>query len=135
MSPNISTNRSWDPKPASGSIKMGLHGRKVCPVMAARPSPTRGKFITGPIDVPWVCSASRLGVKALLVGLALWHLKGLRKADTFVVSNLMVRDWSIEPDAKRRGLRALEMAGLIRVQRRGKRSPLVTIVLGPSGIR
>ena len=69
---------------------------------------------------------------------SVWHSgisKGLRKADTFIVSNLMVRDWSIEPDAKRRGLRALEMAGLIRVQRRGKRSPLVTIVLGPSGIR
>ena len=79
--------------------------------------------------------ASRLGVKALLVGLALWHLKGLRKADTFIVSNLMVQDWGIEPDAKRRGLRSLEMAGLIEVQRRGKRSPLVTIVLGPSGIR
>ena len=73
--------------------------------------------------------ASQLGVKALLVGLALWHLRGLRKADTFIVSNLMVQDWGIQPDAKRRALRKLEKAGLIRIERRGKRSPQVTLVV------
>ena len=76
--------------------------------------------------------ASRLGVKALLVGLALWHLSGLRRADTFIVSNLMLQDWGIQPDAKSRALRKLEEAGLIRVERRGKRSPLVTLVVGKS---
>jgi hypothetical protein len=91
-------------------------------------SPIKGKFIAGPIDVDWVCRASRIGVKALLVGLALWHLKGLRKADTFIVSNLMLRDWGILPDAKWRALRKLEVAGLIRIERRGKRSPQVTLV-------
>ena len=65
-------------------------------------------------------------MKALLVGLALWHIRGLRKADTFIVSNLMLQDWGIQPDAKRRALRALEKAGLIKVERRGKRSPQVT---------
>jgi DNA-binding transcriptional ArsR family regulator len=98
------------------------HGRRV--------SPIRGKFIAGPIDVSWVVQASRLGVKALLVGLALWHLKKLRQADTFIVSNLMVQDWGVQPDAKRRALRALEKAGLIRIERQGKRSPRVTLVVG-----
>jgi hypothetical protein len=65
----------------------------------------------------------------MLVGLALWHIKGLRRADTFVVSNLMVREWGIQADAKRRALRKLEKAGLIKVERRGKRSPLVTLVV------
>jgi len=78
-------------------------------------------------------------VKALLVGLALWHLRGLRKADTFVVSNLMVLDWGIQPDAKSRALRALEKAGLIKIERRGKRSPQVTLVVrdivgGPNAV-
>jgi hypothetical protein len=68
-------------------------------------------------------------VKALLVGLALWHIKGLRKADTFIVSNLLLQDWGVLPDAKNRALRKLEKAGLIRVERRDKRSPLVTIVI------
>jgi len=61
--------------------------------------------------------------------MALWHIKGLRKADTFIVSNLMLRDWGIHPDAKCRALRKLEKAGLIRAERRGKRSPLVTLVI------
>jgi DNA-binding transcriptional ArsR family regulator len=64
-----------------------------------------------------------------LVGLALWHIKGLRKADSFIVSNLMLREWGIEPDAKTRALRKLEEAGLIRIERRGKRSPQVTLVV------
>jgi DNA-binding transcriptional ArsR family regulator len=128
MSPNTNTNISWDPsclrldqdgvRRLQGGIR---RGRRV--------SPIRGKFIAGPIDVSWVVQASRLGVKALLVGLILWHLKRLRQADTFMVSNLMVQEWGVQPDAKTRALRKLEKAGLIRIERRGKRSPQVTIVV------
>jgi hypothetical protein len=73
--------------------------------------------------------ARRLGVTALLVGLALWHIKGLRRTDTFIVSNVMLQEWDIEPDAKRRALRALERAGLVKIERRSKRSPQVTLVV------
>jgi len=90
----------------------------------------RGEFIKGPIDIAWVCQAAQLGRTALLVGLGLWHLKGLRRADTFIVSNLMVAGkWGVQPDAKSRALRKLEKAGLVRIERRGKRSPLVSLVL------
>jgi hypothetical protein len=74
----------------------------------------------------WLLQARRLGVTALLVGLALWHIKGLRKTDTFIVSNLMLQEWDIQPDAKRRALRALER---LKIERRGKRSPQVTLVV------
>ena len=94
-----------------------------------RGSPVQGKFIAGPVDVLWVVQASRLGVKTLLLGMALWHIKGLRKTDTFIVSNLMLQEWGIRPDAKRRALRALERAGLVKIERRGKRSPQVTLVV------
>jgi DNA-binding transcriptional ArsR family regulator len=97
------------------------HGRRVLPV--------KGKFIAGPVPVFWMCQAGRLGVKALLVGLALWHIKGLRTSNTFIVSNLMLRDWGIQPDAKGRALRKLERAGLITVERQGKRSPQVTLTV------
>jgi hypothetical protein len=128
MSPNTNTDASWDPgclRLAPGASR-GLQGggRR-----GRRLSPIRGKFVAGPVDVSWVVRASQLGVKALLVGLVLWHIKGLRKADTFNVSNLMVRDWGIRPDAKRRALRALENARLIKIERRGKRSPQVTLVV------
>jgi hypothetical protein len=39
----------------------------------------------------------------------------------------MLADWGVQPDAKRRALLKLERAGLITVQRAGKRSPQVTI--------
>ena len=95
-----------------------------------RVSPIIGRFIAGPVDVAWVLQASQLGVTALLVGLALWHLKGLRRADSFIVSNLMMQEWGIRPDAKSRALRKLEKAGLVIVGRQGKRSPRVTLVVG-----
>ena len=107
MSPNTNSNISWDPSrlrlDQDGVRRLQGGTRR-----GRRVSPIRGKFIAGPIDVSWVVQASRLGVKALLVGLALWHLKGLRKADTFIVSNLMLQDWGIQPDAKSRALRKLE---------------------------
>ena len=74
-----------------------------------------------------MCQAKRLGVTALLVGLALWHIKGLRKSNTFIVSNLMLKSWGIQPDAKGRALHKLQRAGLITVERQGKRSPQVTL--------
>jgi DNA-binding transcriptional ArsR family regulator len=83
----------------------------------------------GPIDVPWVRQAAQLGVTALLVGLALWYLKGLRRADAFIVSNLMIAEWGVRPDAKRRALRKLEQAGLVSIERREKRSPLVSLII------
>ena len=129
MSPNTNTNTKWDPSRLQLQHG-GLARSQGATRNGRRPSPIRGKFIAGPIDVKWVCQASRCGVKALLVGLALWHLKGLRKADTFIVSNVMLQDWGIRPDAKRRALRALEQARLIRIERRGKRSPQVTLVVG-----
>lgn len=132
MSPNTNTNTNtninWDPsrlrlkQSAVARLPVGTRPGR-------RPIPVRGKFIAGPVDVAWICEASRLGVKALLVGLAVWHIRGLKKSNTFIVSNLMVRDWGIEPDAKSRALRALEKAGLVTMARRGKRSPRVTLVV------
>ena len=126
MSPNNST---WDPN----SLRLNQDGVTWSQGSARRgrrASPIRGKFIAGPIDVSWVVQAKLLGATPLLVGLALWHLKKLRQADTFTVSNLMLQEWGVQPDAKSRALRALERAGLIRVEGRGKRSPLVAIVVG-----
>jgi hypothetical protein len=126
MSPN--TKSIWDPsclrldQTEMARLQGGTRrGRQ--------PLPIRDKFIAGPVDVSWVCQASRLGVKALLVGLALWHLKGMRRDNGFLVSNMMLREWGIQPDAKGRALRALEKAGLIAIERRGKRSPRVALIV------
>jgi DNA-binding transcriptional ArsR family regulator len=87
------------------------------------------KFIAGPVDVDWLSQARRLGGPALWVGLALWFLRGLKRSNSFAVSNLMMQEWDVLPDAKSRALRKLEKAGLITIERRGKRSPRVTLVM------
>jgi DNA-binding transcriptional ArsR family regulator len=132
MSPNTNmppnTKSIWDPsclrldQTEMACLKGGNRRSR-------QPLPIRDKFIAGPVDVSWVCQASRLGVKALLVGLALWHLKGLRRSYSFIVSNVMMQDWGVQPDAKSRALRKLEGAGLITIEQRGKRSPRVTLVV------
>jgi DNA-binding transcriptional ArsR family regulator len=127
MSPN--TKSSWDPsclrldQTRVARLKDGTpRGRRV--------SLLRSKFIKGPLDFVWFSKARQLGVTALWVGLGLWFLRGLRRSNNFPVSNLMLREWGIKPDAKTRALRKLEKAGLITVERRGKRSPRVTLVVG-----
>jgi hypothetical protein len=126
MSPLDDCASNWDPAQlrVQPDAAIPLRGVKR---KGRRASPILGKFIAGPIDVSWVCQAAQLGRTALLVGLALWHLRGLRRTDSFIVSNLMLKDWGVQPDAKRRSLLKLECAGLITVQRQGKRSPQVTL--------
>ena len=121
-------NSIWDPS----SLRLtqdGVRRLQGGTRRGRRASPITGKFIAGPIDVSWVVRARRLGATALLVGLAIWHLRKLRQADTFIVSNIMLQEWEIQADAKTRALRALERAGLIIVERRSKRSPRVTLIV------
>ena len=121
---NISREQGWDP----GEFR--LEDRETTPSQTSpRKSRMMDRFIAGPIDIGWLSHARKLGVTALWVGLALWYLRGLRKSDSFVVSNRMMEFWNVEPDAKRRALRKLQNAGLIAIQSRERRSPLVTIIV------
>jgi hypothetical protein len=61
---------SWDP------IQLRLDGAAIqksqsAPSRGRRTSPISGKFIAGPIEVAWVIQAAQLGLKALLLGMAL----------------------------------------------------------------
>jgi hypothetical protein len=125
---NHNSGGNWDPS----SFRIGLGdvaSKKVATRKGRRVSSVGGKFIAGPVDVNWMSRARKLGVTALWVGLSLWFLRGLKRSDSFVVSNLMMQEWDVLPDAKRRALRTLEKAGLITIELRGKRSPCVTLVV------
>jgi DNA-binding transcriptional ArsR family regulator len=125
---NHNNRGSWDP--SSFQIGPGhVASQKLTIRKGRRISPARGKFIAGPLDVTWLSQARKLGVTALWVGLGLWFLRGLRRSDSFIVSNLIMREWGVLPDAKSRALRKLEKAGLITIEPRGKRSPRVSLVV------
>ena len=126
----ITNNDPWDP--TSFRLDEALVGRIVsAPSVRKRRMVRRvsGLFLRGPVPMQWLGDASKLGVSALWVGCVLWHLAGLKRSDTFLVSNLHMHRWGVNRYAKSRALIALERAHLIAVKNRGKRSPKVTILV------
>lgn len=88
-------------------------------------------FLKGPVSWPWLQRAMALPGRAVHVGLHLWLMAGVlnSKVVTINLSRL-----SVDRSAASRGLVALEAAGLVAVQRRPGRKPLVTI-LPARGVR
>jgi hypothetical protein len=82
-----------------------------------------------PIKVSWINAAARLGLQPLRVGLALQYLRCMRKRATVLFSQITANAFEIDAKNKYRGTKALEKAGLIRIEKRRRgSSPLITIV-------
>ena len=82
-------------------------------------------FLRGPIPGPWVTQAMSLSLGAVRVGLAAWHVAACTKSLTVTLSGLTLERFSIvrvDP-----GLRELERAGLVTVDRHRGRRPEITI--------
>jgi hypothetical protein len=105
------------------------------PEAPARPHRQRGRVVpaerpkewTVRASWPWVLAASRLPGKALLVGLALWRVRG-RKRGSFGFSLARLQVEGVAINSARRGLVALEAAGLIAVERPPGQKLTVTIL-------
>jgi hypothetical protein len=90
-----------------------------------------GKFLRGPIPLAWLGRACRLrGGKVVATALAIWFLAGLRRRewDLKLTSDTLTHFGVTDRAAKYRALKALEEAGLIQVERRPNKNPLVTIL-------
>ena len=86
------------------------------------------KFLKGPIPLKWLTNASKLPGKAFQIGIVLWYLGGLTKTCEVKLTNVVLAEFGIKKDAKRRGLESLEVAGLVSVKRRKYKNPIVTIL-------
>lgn len=96
------------------------------------PRPKAGeKFLRGPIPLNWVSIAARLPGKSLHVGIAIWFTASLAKSATVPLSNIASLTFGLDRNAKYRALQWLEEAGLIAVERKLGRSPLVTLLEVP----
>jgi len=84
-------------------------------------------FLAGPIPGEWLSVASTLPGKSLHVALAIWHLAGLTRSDVVRMSHAALRRFGVGRDAARVGLRRLESASLVFVNRQPGRSPVVSI--------
>ena len=97
------------------------------------PRASRGeRFVRGPIPLDWLTVAAQLPGKSLHVGVALWFEAGLRKAAVVPLSNITGRLFGLDRNSKYRGLDWLAGAGIITVQRKLGRAPVVTINAAPS---
>ncbi|QDU21264.1 hypothetical protein [Urbifossiella limnaea] len=101
------------------------------PTTPPRPRPGV-KFLRGPIPMDWLTAAAALPGRALAVGLVVWFLAGCERRRTVAatLSRLAALGAGTRA-AARRGLAALEAAGLVAVERHPGRSPVVTILDAP----
>ena len=92
---------------------------------------TIGAFIRGPIPMDWLARASRIPrCNAVLVGLILFHLAGLRSGRTELVLCVeRCKQFGLGRKAVQRGLADLESNGLVRVDRGPGRCPRVDLLI------
>lgn len=90
---------------------------------------TEGRFIRGPLPLSWWREAGKLSKSANRVGLALFYLRGLSKSDRFKLTPARLRELGIDRDCRRRGLKDLERAGLMRVVESGQGKVAVVEIL------
>ena len=90
-------------------------------------------FLRGPIPMEWLSAASALCKSALSVGLALWFLRGvIGKQCPVKFTSAARRSMRLTREQSRRGIPALEAAGLLRVVKGGRgRCPVVEILTAP----
>jgi hypothetical protein len=85
------------------------------------------RFLKGPIPWRWLVIADRLSGRGLALGLCLWRIVGWRRSRTVEV-NLGHLDLEMARGTARKALRALEDAGLVRVERRLGQCCRVTVL-------
>ena len=99
-----------------------------------------GWFLRGPIPMPWILEAKKLGFGAYHTGMMLWQLHGVVNKGVATAANwkpvrfpnIQAERFGIDRHAKSRALKALEEAGLISVDRSIHASPLVTMCEVPA---
>ena len=89
------------------------------------------EFLKGPIPIRWLKLASCLPGKALAVGIVVWFKAGATKRRTVRLCSQLRGKLELDRRSTYRGLKALEGARLVDVQRHPGRCPVVTILEVP----
>ena len=88
------------------------------------------KFLKGPIPLEWLARAAALPGKSLAIALILWHLFGMGREDPRPISlgNGLPKKFGVTRSAKYRALQWLSDAGLVAVDQKTGRNPLVKLL-------
>ncbi len=77
-----------------------------------------------------IAAVAKLAGKALAVYLTVRHRADLTRSTAVTLPASLMRELGVSTDAKARALRQLEAAGLVGVERRQGRPPIITIKKG-----
>ena len=94
-------------------------------------APMKRKKVEAFVKVPlwWITAAAKAtGSPAVLVLIELLHLQWKTRRMSFPVPNARLKKLGVSREVKRRVLRDLQRAGLITVDQRTRKSPIVTLV-------
>ena len=107
------------------------HVRRLRELEAAAPKRKRKKWQQRFILVPWAwanqlttCDSATTFKLALLLLYEHWHNNG----STIRLTNPLAATMGILPEAKRRSLADLERRGMVSVERRSRKTPLITVL-------
>ena len=119
-------------KPHSAHDKSVQAGKSLCgQVTTGRPKypllPKGGRFIKGPIPLDWIEVAIPLGRKAINVAMAIWYCYGFKHETEIKLTPTKLKPFRVTTETARTILHKFEAAGLVSVDRKQGRSPLVTI--------
>jgi DNA-binding MarR family transcriptional regulator len=89
--------------------------------------------LKGPIPWDWLCKAASETGRALHVAIALWFLAGVKKTGRVKLSGAILRSLGVTRHSAARGLKKLEAANLVKVERFPGRNPIVTLLPFPHG--
>lgn len=120
------TRYCWDRQQQSFVLGEAMQEAGVLP---ARQRDTQtAAFIKGPIPMPWLEQAAHLPGKTIHAALALWYVRSVTRREQFTVKRQTWERLNLTRQAYHRALRDLEAQGLITVERKPGRYPLVTLL-------
>ncbi len=85
------------------------------------------RFVRGPIPMKWLKLASTCGSRAEAVSLLLWYTAGWQKSNPVKLTPSVLAELKVHPKTGRQVLKKMEEIGLVKVEFRRGRSPVVTI--------
>lgn len=100
------------------------------PLATIRPRKSRRatRFLKGPVPWDWLCAASKLPGKAVHLGIAIWHLAGLKKTETIRIPAHVLEEMGLDRATAYRARKALAHARLISVATKPGKKAQITIL-------
>jgi len=109
------------------------HGKQILvetletPSMEALEPKKHEQFVKLPLQ--WAADAAKAtGTRGAMVWILLQHTAWKTRSTTFPLSNVMLARYGVSREMKRRVLEKLEASGRIKIERRWKRNPIVTLL-------